>query len=511
MGAERLSMRRIKEILRMRLGKGQSVREVARSVGVSVSTVSETVGRARRAEVTWPESEQMDEMELERKLYPSSREASRPLPDFKDVHTERRRKGVTLQLLWEEYRALHPDGYSYSQYCAHYKRFVGKVDVVMRQTHRGGDRMFVDYSGDGIDVTDPQTGEVTECPLFVAALGASSYTYAEVTENEQLEAWIQCHIHAYEYFGGVAAVTVPDQTRTAVSRPCYYEPEINPTYLEMARHYDTVIIPARPYKPRDKAKVETAVLVAQRWIIASLRNHTFFSVAEANEAVAEKLEDLNTRVLKKLDTTRRELFEQLDRPALMPLPSRRYEIGRWARRKVNIDYHVAVNRHMYSVPYQLAREEVETRVTSTTLEVFHRGKREASHELDPTPNGYTTLTEHMPDSHRRHAEWSPSRLISWASRTGPYAAELVERIMAERPHPEQGYRAALGVMRLGKKYGAERLEAACYRAVSVGSYSYRSIKSILQRGLDTQPLPEKPKTASSPIEHDNVRGPDYYN
>lgn len=511
MGAKRLSMRRIKEILRMRLGKGQTVREVARSVGVSVSTVSEMETRAGKAGVGWPACEEMDEVELEKKLYPAAREVSRPLPDFKYVHTERRQKGVTLQLLWEEYRAEHPDGYSYSQYCEHYKRFAGKLDVVMRQTHRGGEKMFVDYSGDGIDVTDPETGEVTECPLFVAVLGASNCTYAEVTASEQLEPWIQCHIHAYEYFGGVAAVTVPDQPRTAVSRPCYYEPEINPTYLEMSRHYDTVIIPARPYKPRDKAKAESAVLVAQRRIIAALRNHTFFSIAEANEAVAEKLEELNTRTLKNLETTRRELFEKLDRPALMPLPSHRYEIGRWAKRKVNIDYHVTVDKHHYSVPYQLAHEQVETRATSTTLEVFHRGKRVASHVLDPTPNGYSTLPEHMPDSHRRHAEWTPSRLISWASKVGPRTAELVEKIMDERPHPEQGYRACLGVMRLGRKYGDDRLEAACYRAVSVGSHSYRSVNSILERGLDSQPLPEKPKEASSPIEHDNVRGPDFYN
>ncbi len=513
MGAPRMTMRRIKEILRMRMDKDQPVRDVARAMGVSLGAVSGMVARAKGAGLGWSEVEQMDDVALERLLYPSVAERERrPLPDFKHVHAELRRKGVTLMLLWEEYQAQYPeDHYGFSQFCQYYRAFASKLNVVMRHRHRAGEKMFVDYSGDGIPMVDPESGEVGQAELFVAVLGASDYMYAEATASQQLEDWIDCHIHAYEFFDGVPEITVPDQTRTAVKTPCYYEPEINPTYLEMSRHYDTTIIPARPRKPKDKAKAEGAVLVAQRRIIAALRNQTLFGLVQVKEAVALEMEKINTRPMKMLGTTRRELFEKLDRPAMMSLPVQRYEIGRWGTRKVNIDYHIPIEKHFYSVPYQLVHEQVETRVSATTLEVFHKGKRVASHRLSHVVGGYTTVPEHMPESHRRHAQWTPSRVIDWASKVGPKTADLAERIMSERPHPEQGYRACLGIMRLGREYGVERLEAACARALAIGARSYGNVKSILENGLDRQPLPGKSNTEQEAIEHENVRGPDYYN
>jgi transposase len=353
---------------------------------------------------------------------------------------------------------------------------------------------------------------VWEAPLFVAALGASSYTYAEAFESEQLRCWIKGHIHAFEYFEGVTDMVVPDNPKTAVSKPCYYEPDINPTYNDLADHYDTAVLPARPRKPRDKAKVESAVLVAQRWIIAALRNHVFFSVAEANEAIAQKREELNNRKFKKLDTTRRELFETIDKPALKPLPPSRFEFAEWSSPKVHIDYHVEVDKHYYSVPYKLVHKRMEARRTATTVEVFFKGRRVASHKRSYVKGGYTTLPEHMPESHRRYQEWTPERIRQWASKTGPATAQLADKIMASKRHPEQGFRACLGLLRLGKKYGDGRLEAACARALAIGSHSYKSVKSILKNGLDRQAvLSDVGRKKTVPVTHENLRGPEYYN
>jgi len=345
----------------------------------------------------------------------------------------------------------------------------------------------------------------------VGVLGASGLTYAKAASSRESRHWIRCHIEMYEYFGGVPAATVPDNEKTGVTHPCRYEPDLNPTYAEMADHYGTAVIPARALKPRDKAKVEGGVLIAQRWILAALRNHVFFNVSQANEAIAEKLEELNDRKYQRLDESRRELFDQLDRPALKPLPKRRYEYGEWSKPKVNIDYHVEVDKHFYSVPYQLVGEYVEARRSAMTVEIFYKGKRVASHARSYRKGQPETKPEHMPPSHRKHLEWTPSRIVSWAGKTGPSTAKVAEDIMASRRHPEQGYRSCLGVMRLGKKYGEERLEAACERSLVIGSPSYKTIKSILENGLDQQPLlPGTEEKKTTVPDHDNIRGPEYY-
>ncbi|MHC4516813.1 MAG: IS21 family transposase, partial [Planctomycetota bacterium] len=396
-------------------------------------------------------------------------------------------------------------------FCERYRRFRSKLDVVLRQHHRAGEKMFVDYSGDGIEITDPRTGKTKTAELFVAVLGASSYTYAEATPTQKLKDWILAHIHAFEFFQGVPGVTVPDNLRSAVTNPCRYEPDLNPTYLEMARHYGTVVIPARPRKPRDKAKAEIGVLLAQRWILAALRNHTFFSIRQANDAIAAKLQLLNHRKFQKLDTTRQELYETIDKPALGPLPSCRYEFAEWLKVRVNIDYHIQVKKHYYSVPYQLVHQQLEVRLTSTTLEALHRGRRVASHLRCDVPFAFETLKEHMPKSHQKHLEWTPSRILHWAEKVGQQTARLVQVVLESRPHPEQGYRSCLGLLRLGKSYGQERLEAACTRALATGACSYRSVKSILSTGLDRLPPPQNHRPrADLPREHGNIRGPAHY-
>ena len=509
----RIAMRKIREVLRLVLGEGLSRHRAATATGVPYTTVADCLSRAAGAGLQWPLPEGMDDRELEARLYrraavpPASQ---RPQPDWAQVHRELRRKGVTLQLLWMEFKQRCPEGHQYTQFVQHYRQWAGRLDVVLRQDHRAGEKLFLDFPGPTLPITDPVTGVVTQAQLFVGVLGASNYTYVEALPSQELLHWIAAHVHLFEYLGGVPEILVPDNLRSGVTRAHRYEPEVNPTYLEMAAHYGCAVIPARPYKPRDKAKVEAGVLLVERWILASLRHQTFFSLAEANCAIRERLDRLNERPFQKLDGSRRSLFEQLDRPALRPLPDRPYEFATWKVVMVNIDYHVEVDRHYYSVPYQLARQRCEARLTATTVEVLCRGRRVASHQRSFGRGGHTTLAEHMPESHRRHLEWTPSRIVRWAENAGPQTAILVDGILRSRPHPEQGFRSCLGILRLGKRYGDDRLEAACTRAVAFQAFSYRSVESILRRGLDRQPLPPPTPVATTPRQHEYVRGAAYY-
>jgi transposase len=503
-------MRKIREVLRLwAAGKGQ--RQIAASVGIGQSTVGDYVTRAQRAGID--ASTELDDAALERALYPPKPalpDASRGLPDFSAVHRELKRKGVTLFLLWEEYKAAHPDGFQYSWFCQHYRAWAGKVDLVMRQHHRAGEALFVDYAGQTVPIVDRSTGELREAQIFVAVLGASNYTYAEATWTQGLSDWIASHQRAFGFIGGVTETVVPDNLKSGVTRAHRYEPDLNPTFAEMAAHYGTTVLPTRIAKPRDKAKVEVGVQIVERWILARLRHQTFFSLDALNRAIAELLPRLNDRPFKKLPGCRRELYEQLDRPALAPLPTQAYVFATWKKARVNIDYHIEFERHYYSVPYQLVKAEVEARVTAQTVEILHRGRRIASHRRSFKPGGYTTIAAHMPRPHREYAEWTPRRLVEWASRTGPATAELIGDILTRRRHPQQGFRSCLGILRLGKTYGDARLEAACSRALKIGAASYKSIDSILKHRLDEQPLPEPAQPTLALDHHDNVRGPKYY-
>lgn len=508
-----IAMRNIGDVLRLSLGEGFSRRQVAASLGLPRATVADYVKRAEVGGLRWPLAEDLDDDKLEAVLFPgvSSSQSTRPLPDWQKVHLELRRPHVTLMLLWHEYKETFPDGYGYSQFTELYRRWHRHLDVVMRQEHKAGEKLFVDFPGSRIPIYDEKTGDVSfEAELFVAALGASSYLYAEAVRSQQLMYWISAHVHALEFYGGSPAIVVCDNLRSGVTRPHRYEPDVNATYQEMAAFYQMAIVPARSYKPRDKAKAEAGVLLAERWIIARLRHERFSSLAEANLAIGELLKWINARSFKKIDGSRRSLFDAVDRPALKALPEQRYEFATWHNAKVNIDYHIEqrADRHYYSVPYRLVGETVEIRVSARTVEVFHRHRRVASHVRSYTP-GFTTDPAHMPESHRRHAQWTPSRIISWAKATGVNTAKLTEEIMAARPHPEQGFRSCLGIMRLADRYSKERVEAACGRALAVRSLSYRSVESILSNGLDKVPLADSSAQRIHP-HHDNVRGPDYY-
>jgi transposase len=505
-------MRKIRDVIRLALGEGLSLRQVGLSLDLPFTTVGDHVRRAHAAGLSWPLPDELSDSDLERMLFPPTTPSNvaRPMPDYADIHKELRRKGVTLELLWLEYREAHPDGYGYTQFVHHYRAFKSHVDVVMRQNHRAGEKLFVDFPGMKIPIYDRRSGEVAlHAELFVAVAGASNYLFAEALFSQELLYWISAHVHAFEAMGGCHEIVVCDNLRSGVTRPHRYEPDVNATYAEMAAHYGVAVIPTRTYKPRDKAKVEAGVLLAERWIIARLRHRHFTSLAAANVAIRECVAQINAKPFKKMDGSRKELFELLDRPALKPLPPTRYEFATFKHAKVNIDYHVELDRHYYSVPYQLVGKVVELRVTASTLEVLFSAKRVASWPRSRDRGGYSTDPAHMPESHRRYAKWTPGRIIAWAKVTGPKTEALVEAILASRPHPEQGFRSALGIIRLGERYGSARLEAACARALALRSYSYRSIASILDHHLDEQPLPESTPLPPHP-RHRNVRGSNYY-
>ncbi len=486
---------------------------MARALGVSIGAVSQTLSRALRAGLTWQEVEGLTEPQLATRLYAAPPMAPRQLPNFAVVHTERQRTGVTLELLHHEYLEQNPGGYRYTQFCEYYRRWAKKRRLSMRQLHRAGEKLFVDYSGKRPSLVDSATGEIVEVELFAAALGASSYTYAEATYTQRSADFIASHTRAVEFFDGVTELVICDQLRSGVKVPCRYEPTLQRTYQEWAEHYSTTVLPARPKSPRDKPTVEVAVQVAQRWILARIRNLRFFSLAALNACIAELLIDLNNRPMRAYGKSRRERFLELDRPMFRPLPSARFEHAEWKLVRVNIDYHVELDKHYYSVPYQLVGEQLELRYTAATVESFFGGNRVHSYRRSYMRGGYTTVPEHMPKAHREHLQWSPSRLIGWAESVGTNTKELVAAILADRPHPEQGYRSCLGIMRLSRSYGAVRLDAACRRAVAVRARSYRHVESILKNGLDRQPWAEPaPRGAGDKPsqQHENLRGADYY-
>lgn len=503
-------MRKVQEVLRLKFEAGLSPRKIARAVGIGRTTVSEYLARAQEAGITWPLPAGMNEVALERRLFtapgPAAKQAQ---PDFAAVHRELRGKGVTVFLLWQEYRERFPEGYSYSQFCARYAAWKGHLDVVMRQSHRAGEKLFVDYAGQSAAVVDRTTGEIREAQIFVAVLGASNYTYAEATWTQGLPDWIGSHVRALAFFGGVPEVIVPDTLKSAVSKAHRYEPDLNPTYQDFATHYGLAVIPARVRKPRDKAKAEGGVLLVERWILARLRHQTFFSLAELNAAIAAWLEVLNTRAFKKLEGSRRSHFEAIERPALRALPTRPYAFAEWRKARVAPNIHIEVDGHYYSVPHTLVKRRVDVRLSATTLEVLHQGQRVAAHPRSQRRGGYTTIKEHMPEAHRRYLDWTPERLLRWAQKIGPATAAVIERLLAGRTHPQQAFNACFGVLRLANGFGEPRLEAACARALTIGTLSYKSIASILEKGLDRRPLRE-PEQLTLPLEHANLRGSEYY-
>jgi transposase len=514
MPADRLAMRQIKDILRLKHDAGLSLREIARSLNLSVGVVSKYLQLAAAAGIGWPPPAELDEDALARKLQPPppANLFTTPLPDFAELHQELRRKGVTLQLLWEEYAQANPAAhYSYTHFCLLYREWRQRLSPTMRQTHTPGDKMFVDYCGPTIPVIDSLTGEVRNANIFVAVLGASNYTYAEATFTQQLHDFVGSHVRAFEFFGGVVRLVVPDNLKSGVTKACRFEPTLSRTYAEMLEHYDTAALPARPYKPRDKAKVEAGVQIVERWVLARLRKLTFFTLTDLNLNIRRLLDALNHKPFKKLPGSRHAQFEALEKPALKPLPLQAYEYAEWKKARVHIDYHIEVDGHYYSVPHSLIKRQLDVRITATAIECFLNNQRVALHPRSDRKGGHSTIAEHMPKSHRAHLEWTPGRFLNWAITIGPFTRDLVQHLLTNRPHPEMGFRSCLGLLSLEKRFGRERLEAACQRALALSSPTRGSVLSILEKGLDSQPLPEPDTEAVAiPPVHENVRGSAYY-
>jgi len=510
----KISMRKIREILRLKLELKHSNRQIAVSIGVSISTICECLKRAQKAGLPWPLSADMDDTELEQLLYMPPR--NKVIEDYKidwaHIHSELKRKGVTLQLLWEEYKNQFPQGLGYSRYCSLYKIWQGQLDTCMRQNYKYGEKMFVDYAGMAIPIViDINTGEVIMAQIFVAILGASNYTYCEATPSQTLPDWISSHVRAFQFFGGITEILTCDNLKSGVTKAHLYEPDLNPSYYDMANYYGIALIPTRVAAPRDKSKVEKAVQMVEYSILAKLRNRTFFNIDELNEAIEPLLEELNRKPFQKLPGSRLSMFETLEKPVLKSLPQIPYTFAEWKKAKLGIDYHVALDNHYYSAPYNFIKKELDVRYTCNTIEIFYKGNRIASHQRSYQKGGFSTILEHMPPAHQHYVKWTPERIINWASKSGKATANLVEKVMAIRKHPLQGFRACLGIIRLGESFGEARLELACQRALAIGGYSYKNVLSILKNKLETVPVSKKEQqTNVTEKQHEHVRGNEYF-
>lgn len=515
MPAERISMRHIKDVLRLKFEAHLSQRQIARSLKIGLGTVSLYLNRAKAAGLAWPLPEDLDERALEQALFPNLQPQAPGHfiePDYPAMHEELKRKGVTKQLLWEEYKQVYGDnGYQYSQFCYLYSQWLSQQRRSMRQVHRAGEKLFVDYCGPTVPIVNPDTGEYRQGQIFVAVLGASNYTFVTATWTQSQQDWIESHVKAFSFFGGVPELVVPDNLKSAVTKVHRYTPDLTPAYQQMAGYYHTAIVPARPYKPKDKAKVEVAVQIVERWILARLRHHTFFTLAALNQMIGELLNELNQRPFKKRPGCRRSVFEQIDRPSLKSLPSQPYQYVDIKQARVHIDYHIEYDKHYYSVPHHLVKQQVIVHASSTVVSVYANGQRVATHPRSLRPGAHSTCVEHMPHNHRAMHEWSPERFLRWAQDIGPQTRRVVEHLLDQKRHKEQTFRQILALLSNAKTYGRDRLNNACARALAIDSPTRRSVESILKQGLDK--VPTEPAGTQDELfldEHENLRGETYY-
>jgi transposase len=509
MTQERLTLRKIREILRLKEEAGLSNRAIARANKISNSTVGEYLRRAEAANLHWPLPEGISEEELYRKLFPEDApadEPERPLPDCEYIKKELKKKGVTLTLLWEEYKDKHPDHpYQYTRFCEYYRRWAKTQTPSARFPHNGGEVIEVDYVGLTMTLVNPESGATTQVPVFVATLPASNYIYAEVQPSQEKCHWIGGHVRAFEFFGGVSKILRPDNPKMGVKSPNYYEPDLNPTYQEMAEYYQVAVLPARVRRPRDKGNVENGVQNVERWVLAPLRNQTFFSLGEANRAVQKLVEALNQKIMPQYGKSRRQLFEEIDQPELRPLPERPYQFALWKTAKVNIDYHVAFEKHFYSVPHTLIQQQVEIKVTERMVEIFHKGKQVALHPRSNAQGRFSTRAEHMPSNHRFVLEQDAHWLLKQAEAIGPHTTQYLKALLQSRSFPEQAYRSCLGVLSLARKFPHPLLETACERAFQAHLRSYKELKAELEALALNTPSPVPP------LVHENIRGETYFN
>lgn len=516
MAKDRLPMRKIRDILRSHFDGRLSPRQTALALKVSRGAVLRCLDRFRKSGLPYPPDE-LGDTELEARLYPAS--AAGPLSrkpqltkeECAVIHRELSKTGVTLQLLWEDYRTQTPQGLGYSWFCEQYGRYKKSLGISFRNTYKGGEMSFLDYSGKKRDIVDRQTGEVRPVELFVWCWGASNFTYWEFSESQKTLDFLGSQDRALTYFGCVSRVTVPDNLKSGVTTPCRYEPELNLSYERFAEHYGTTLLPARVRKPKDKAKVEGGVRLAQRWLLGRLRNRVFFSLAELNEAAHELLLAFNAKVMKGYGQSRQELFEEIDKPNALPLPDSPYEMGIWKRPvRLGIDYHLEIDSNFYSAPYTLRGRILAAKISEHLVEIFLGGDRVASHRRLVGKRRHSTQKEHMPESHQQYVEWNSERVVSWAEKIGPSAHALAQAMLLSRRHPQQAYRSILGITRLEKNYGKERLESACALAMRYNLLSYKAVADILKNGREKGPTGEKAPSRQPAPPHENIRGPGYY-
>ena len=506
-------MRQLREILRLRLHADLSMRQIRDSLRLSLGAVQKVISKADELGLDWDAIEKLDEQQLARAIYPESDTRASiqlELPDWGEIVQELKGKGVTKHLLWEEYTQQYPNrSYSYPQYCFLYKDWLKKQKRSMRQTHKADDKLFVDYAGQTVPIVRGDTGEVRSAQIFVAVLGASNYTFCEATWSQSLPDWLGSHARALEFIGGVPKLIVPDNLKSGVTKACRYDPDLNPSYQQLGAHYGTAIMPARPRKPQDKAKAEVGVQIIERWILARLRHHTFFSLAELNQCIRALLVEVNNRPFKQLKGTRQQWFESLDKPALMPLPKHQYQYTDIKTVKVNVDYHIQYDQHLYSVPHQLVGEKLELHAKDHLIEIYFQNKRVTSHARKYHP-GTTTDAAHMPVKHEKHHQWTPGRLMNWAKDLGDEVLLWVQAQLKQKQHEEQAYRVCLGLLNLSRVYPSKRINNACAIANQNKLYRLKQIKSILQSNQD-QLLPEsKEQLSLLPQSHENIRGPENF-
>jgi transposase len=510
MPTKRISMRQLRELLRLRLHAGLSMRQIKDSLRVSLGVVQKVISTAKTQELDWAAIEPLDDQQLAQLFYPKS--DNRPsnqlqLPDWAEVHQELRSPEVTKHLLWEEYTQAYPNrSYSYPQYCYLYQSWAKKQKRSMRQIHKAGDKLFVDYAGKTMPVVNGETGETRNAQIFVAVLGASNYIFSEATWTQSLPDWLGSHVRALEFIGGAPKLIVPDNLKSGVTKACRYDPDVNPSYQQLSAHYGVAIMPARPYKPKDKAKAEVGVQIIERWILACLRHQTFFSLAELNHSISALLVKVNNKPFKQLTGTRQQWFESLDKPALSPLPKQAYQYTDIKTVKVNIDYHIQYDQHLYSVPHHLVGEKIELHAKEQLIELYFHNQRVFSHVRKYRP-GTTTVAEHMPTRHQKHHQWNAGRLMNWAKDIGDEVLVWVQAQLKQKQHEQQAYRVCLGLLNLSKKYPVKRINSACTIANKSGLYKLKQIKSILQSNQDQLVTESQEQLPLLPQDHENIRGP----
>lgn len=502
-------MNKIKEILRLRYECNLSNRQIAACLNIAHSTVSQHLSRFKSSGLTWPLNDTHHENKISQALFEGrSPSKNKVMPDFTLCYQELKRKGMTKALLWEEYcHQYQEQAYGYTQFCELYRRWLKTQKRSMRQRHQAGDKLFIDYCGPTIAIVNPDTGECRQAQIFVATLGASNYTYVEASESQGLEHFLMAHVNAFNHFGGTPNLLVPDNLKSAVIKADRYEPTLNESYRKLAHHYGIAVMPARPYKPKDKAKAENAVLIVERWIMMRLRRQVFHTLAELNQAIRGLMHDLNQREMKQLGISRHALFHKIDQPALKTLPSQPYVYIDIKRAKVAPDYHIQYKKHFYSVPHQLVGQQVELEATHQIVRIYHKGNIVAQHPTSQKEHGLSTLHEHMPSNHQ-YQLWTSERFIRWAQTIGPAVGEVTSLLLKRPKHAEQAFRSCFGLLSLAKKHSDARLEQACRDALVAEKPYLNFVKNLLQNHREGTLSRQSPDTPN--LNHTNVRGSNYY-